>query len=341
MDTLLSREDWSTLRLVHLQDLMESVSSYLIIKAPDFDIVAKLSPLEVYSADNLGELLHSRLSGDATFYPSDEIGNRVMSIGPNIPCVIDPLGLYHVAREGSSHFAEHSNLLVDEMDCSNLCRAVIKYGQTDGSRSSGQFRVNLGCGGQHMPGGVPAKLIGFDFEKRLVNDNCFDSVATLQSVGSLTEFVWNVMVGLQKESKDPPIGPDKRRHEEYGRVLSRKLNMDDSVGFEDITLVVSILSPRFDGVNEHRDKMNDSLVGYRRTGTLNICFVLGEETFIQLQVRHVCMITYIITIANYVVVNSHHLFTVIFPGHRQFPEGDSAVHGPFLVWRGRYYEACC
>jgi hypothetical protein len=101
-ESLLSREDWSTLCLVHLDDLLKSVSSYLIIKAPDFDIVAQLSPLEVYSADNLGELLHSRMSGDATFYPSDEIGSRVMNIDPNIPCVIDRLGLYHVAREGSS-----------------------------------------------------------------------------------------------------------------------------------------------------------------------------------------------------------------------------------------------
>jgi hypothetical protein len=228
--------------------------------------------------------LHSRISGDSHFYPTDEIGNRVMNIGPNIPSVIDPLGVYHVVREGSSHFAEHSNLLVDEKEFSNLCLAVIKYGKNDGSRSTGQFRVNLGCGGQHMPGGVPAKLVGFDFEKRLQDDNCFDSVTTLHSIGSLTEFLWNVMVGIQKESKDPPIAPDKIRHEEYGRVLSRKLNMDDMVGFEDITLVVSILSPRFDGVNEHCDKMNDSLVGYRRTGTLNICFVLGESTIIQFQV---------------------------------------------------------
>jgi hypothetical protein len=315
-ESFLSREDWSTLRLVHPDDLMESVSSYLIIKAPDFDIVAKLSPLEVYSADNLCKHLHCRMSGNSNFYPSDEIGNRVMSIGPNIPCVIDPLSLYHVAREGSSHFAEHSNLLLDEKECSNLCLALIKYGKNDSSRSAGQFRVNLGCGGQHMPGGVPAKLVGFDFEKRLHDDNCFDSVATLQSVGLLTEFLWNVMVGIQKESKDPPIAPDKRRHEEYGRVLSRKLNMDDSVGFEDITLVVSILFPCFDGVNEHCDKMNDSLIGYRRTGTLNICFVLGEVNIIQLQVRKAgTTITYLITIINYSKVNSHHLPLVIFTGH--------------------------
>jgi hypothetical protein len=58
-DSLLSREDWSTLRLARHDELVQSVLSYLIIKAPDFDIVALLSPLEVYSADNLGVLLHS------------------------------------------------------------------------------------------------------------------------------------------------------------------------------------------------------------------------------------------------------------------------------------------
>jgi hypothetical protein len=315
MESLVSHEDWSTLRLVRPEELVKSVCSYLIIKAPDFDIVAKLSPLEVYSADNLGVLLHRRISGDAHFYPKDAIGSRAMLIGPNIPCVIDPSGIYHVAREGSSHFAEHSNLLVDEKECSNLCLAVIKYGKSDGTRSAGQFRVNFGCGGQHMPGGVPAKLVGFDFEKRLQDDNCFDSAATLQSVGSLTEFLWNVMVGIQREARDPPIAPDKRRHEEYGKVLSQKLNMDDSVGFEDITLVVSILSPRFDGVHEHCDSMNDSLVGYRRTGTLNICLVLGKSTIIQLQVSPTADITYLNTSLHSLNVNSNHPSHVIFIGH--------------------------
>jgi hypothetical protein len=323
-DSLVSREDWSTLRLVRHDELVESLSSYLIIKAPDFDIVAQLSPLEVYSADNLGVLLHSRMSGNSRFYPTDKIGSRAMSIGPNIPCVIDPSGLYHVAREGSSHFAEHSNLLVDEKECSNLCQAVIKYGKSDGSRSDGQFRVNFGCGGQHMPGGVPAKLVGFDFEKRLQEDDSFDSVATLKSVGSLTEFLWNVMVGLQREAKDPPIAPDKRRHEEYGRLLSEKLNMDDSVSFEDITLVVSILSPRFDGVREHCDKMNDSLVGY----------------IIHFQVCCITISSELNTTTFYFIVNSYHLSCVLFLGHSQLPKGNSPVHDPVLPWCGRHQEAC-
>jgi hypothetical protein len=233
---LACEQDWSNLRLLNLDELVKSVSSYLIIRAPDYDIVAELNPLEVYSADNLGELLHSRLTGDANFYPNDVIGDKVMRIGPNVPSFIDRAGLYHVAREGSSHFQEHLHLLIDVEKCSNLCRALIKYGKTDGSRSAGQFRVNFGCGGQHMPDGVPAKLVGLDFEKRLQEDDCFESSTTLQSVGSLTEFLWNVMVGIQREAMDPPIAPDQRRHEEYGRVLSQKLNMEVSVGFEDITL---------------------------------------------------------------------------------------------------------
>jgi hypothetical protein len=335
-DSLVSREDWSTLRLVRHDELVESVSSFLIIKAPDFDIVAQLSPLEVYSADNLGVLLHSRMSGDSHFYPTDKIGSRAMSIGPNIPCVIDPSGIYHVAREGRSHFAKFSNLLVDEKECSNLCQAVIKYGKSDGSRSDGQFRVNFGCGGQHMPGGVPAKLVGFDFEKRLQEDDSFDSVAMLKSVGSLTEFLWNVMVGIQREAKDPPIAPDKRRHEEYGRILSQKLTMDDSVSFEDITLVVSILSPRFDGVREHCDKMNDSLVGYRRTGTLNICFVLGTSIIIHFQVRCITISTKLNTTTLYLIVNSYHLSCVLLIGHSQLPKGNSPVHDPVLLWCGRH-----
>jgi hypothetical protein len=316
-------EDWSKLRLVHYDELIQSVSSYLIIRSPDYDLVAQLNPLEVYSADNLGQLSHSRVTGDAKFYPGNVIGDKVMSIGPHVPYVIDPIGLYHVAREGSPHFQEHLHLLIDVEKCRNLCRAVIKFGKTDDSRSAGQFRVNIGCGGQHMPGGVPAKLVGLDFEKSLHEDDCFETSSILQSVGCLTEFVWNVMVGIQREANDPKIAPDKLRHEEYALFLSKYLGMDEAVGFEDITLVVSILYPRFDGVNEHCDKMNDSMIGYKRTGTLNMCFALGHGIIIQLQVRDV-------TIIHFFLANAHP--PVICIGHSQLSEGYSALHVPLLFW---------
>jgi hypothetical protein len=288
-DSLLARDDWCEFRLVHSDEMARRVSSFLIIKATHCDIVAKLSPLEVYSADNLVTFPHSRMSGDAKFFPNDAIGEKVMIIGASVPCVIDCASLYHVAREDSSFFQEYGHLLADKNVCSDLCRAVIKYGKSDGSRSSGQFRVNLGCAGQHRPGGIPAKLVGLEFAESLDGDESFGKVPMLVAIGKLTEFLWNVMVGLQREAKDPPIAPDKRRHDAYGRHLSSYLKMNESVGFEDITLVASILSPRHDGVNEHCDQMNDSLIGYRRTGTLNMCFVLGDDIIIQFQV---CVVAY-------------------------------------------------
>ena len=97
------------------------------------------------------------------------------------------------------------------------------------------------------------------------------------------------MVGLQRDSNGSPLAPDRNRHELYARFLCEKLFMDNSVGFEDVTLVVSILFPRVDGVNEHVDRMNDSLMGYTRTGTLNLCFKFNENVIIHFQVCVRCV----------------------------------------------------
>jgi hypothetical protein len=241
--------------------------------------------MEVYSADNLGQHLHCRVSGPPDMDPKKHtMASKVTIIGPNSPCVTDPTGLYHVAREGSSYFQEHGALMVSPDLISALCQAVIKYGKVDGSRSSGQFRINIGCGGQHRPDGVPAKLVGLDFVKRLENDEVLDRESVLRSIGSLTEFLWQTMVGLQRDTKGSPLAPDRDRHELYARVLCEKLFMDKCVGIEDVTVVVSILFPCFGQVNEHVDKMNDSLIGYTRTGTLNMCFKLNEDIIIHFQV---------------------------------------------------------
>jgi hypothetical protein len=285
-ETLLQDFDWTSFRLVTHDELAQSVASYLIIRTKDNgDLLSKLSPMEVYSADNLGLHQHCRVSGPSDTDPTKHtMASKYTLIGPSSSCVTDPTGLYHVAREGSSYFQEHGSLLLSPKSLSDLCQAVVKYGKVDGSRSSGQFRINIGCGGQHRPNGVPAKLVGLDFAKSLESDDTFNCDLMLRSIGSLTEFVWKTMVGLQRDAKGSPIAPDRNRHELYARFLCEKLFTDSSVGFEDVTLVVSILFPRFDGVNEHVDRMNDSLMGYTRTGTLNICLKLNEEIIIHFQV---------------------------------------------------------
>jgi hypothetical protein len=279
--------DWSSFRLVSQDELAQSVASYLIIRTEENgDLLSKLSPMEVYSADNLGKHLHCRVSGPPGTDPRKlSTACKVTTIGPASACVTDPTGLYHVAREGSSYFLEYGSLLVSPGSMSDLCQAVVKFGKVDGLRSSGQFRINIGCGGQHRPNGVPATLVGLDFVTSLEqSDGMFNRDSTLRSIGSLTEFLWMTMVGLQRDAKGSPLAPDRKRHELYARVLCNKLFMDDCVGIEDVTVVVSILFPRFDGVSEHVDMMNDSLLGYTRTGTLNMCFMLNDFIIIHFQV---------------------------------------------------------
>jgi hypothetical protein len=241
--------------------------------------------MEVYSADNLGQHPHCRVSGPPDMDPNKQTSaSKVTFIGLSSPCVIDSTGLYHVAREGSCYFEEHGSLLLSAGVMADLCQAVVKYGKVDGSRSSGQFRINIGCGGQHRPNGVPAKLVGLDFVKRLEEDDTMSCDAVLRSIGSLTAFLWKTMVGMQRDAKGSPLAPDWNRHQLYASFLCAKLSMDNSVGFEDVTLVVSILFPRFDCVHEHVDQMNDTLMGYTRTGTLNLCFKFNEDIIIHFQV---------------------------------------------------------
>jgi len=57
------------------------------------------------------------------------------------------------------------------------------------------------------------------------------------------------------------------------------------VGFEDITLVISLITGKeCDVVSEHTDVMNDNLGGYSRTCVFNACFSLEQDTFIHMQV---------------------------------------------------------
>ena len=57
------------------------------------------------------------------------------------------------------------------------------------------------------------------------------------------------------------------------------MDMDVEVGFEDVTLVVSLLHPVSHDVSMHKDTMNDTLVGYTRTAAFNLVMIDdGEDT---------------------------------------------------------------
>ena len=104
-----------------------------------------------------------------------------------------------------------------------------------------------------------------------------DADKVLLSIGRLTEFIWQVMVDMQRQSCDFPLAPDSTRHKSYAMHLSTHLGMNENVAFEDITIAVSVIHPFYNNLNEHKDVMNDNISGYTRTGCLNMCFRFNEN----------------------------------------------------------------
>ena len=265
--------------LIHPTTMREHVSSYLLVHTEDgVDIVSKLSSLEVSSADNLYMRRHGRFSGDKTFYPSNYVGDVRLSFESNAKSFIDRRSRYfHVARESSSYLKQHGRLLPSIAQLKSLCEAVVAHGKHDATRSNGQFRVNIGCGGQDRRDGVPCHLHDSGFQKRLEADPQFDSVLIRRSIGQCTEMIWKICQDMQRDASDSPMAQDHIRTRMYSSHLATYLMMNEEVGFEDVTIVLSHLYPIANDVSYHVDLMNDSVAGYTRTCCLNISLLLLED----------------------------------------------------------------
>lgn len=147
------------------------------------------------------------------------------------------------------------------------------YGKVDTKQAIGQYRVNIGNGGQNWVNGAPCQLHGMQFQKALEMDKKFDTTAVLQSIGQLTEFTWRAMCALQNNASDHPIAHDAIRKKLYAAHLNEYLNIDKDVGFEDLTLVVSSLYPTTSDVAKHKDTMNDTIAGYTRTAAFFLVLI--------------------------------------------------------------------
>jgi hypothetical protein len=276
-ESMASFEDnvWSRLRLITADELETQLQSYLIIHRHDgVNVVSGLSPLEVYSADQLRDWSHCRLSSPTPFFPKSNVGPVYLHIRSDADQFLDTHSKsFHIARERSDNFLEHSSLLPTMQQILVLCKAIVRHGKVDTKRAFGQHRINIGNGGQNWVNGAPCQLHGLSFEKELEKDEQVDTTEVLQSIGRLVEFTWRVMCSLQDDTNDNPIAPDFFRKKMYAQKLNQYLNMDDEVGFEDLTLVVSSLLPVTHEVSEHKDTMNDTLAGYTRTACFNLVMI--------------------------------------------------------------------
>jgi len=195
-----------------------------------------------------------------------------MPLGVIKKAYIDASGkTFHISRKGSESFDEHSQHLPPNIQ--DLCQAIVEHGVVDEKRAAGQYRMNIGNGGLNWVNGAPCLLHGMKFEDSLRKDNRFNSTEILQTIGRVTEFSWYVASSLQEQAADPPMAPDTIRKQMYARHLNEYLSMDNEVGFEDLTLVVSSLHPVIHSVRDHKDVMNDTLSGYTRTVAFNMVLI--------------------------------------------------------------------
>jgi hypothetical protein len=79
----LSSLAWTSMTLASRSEVKSCISSHLLIRRDDgIVLVAELSPLEVYSANMLYKLPHSRLTGPKGFFPPrSQVGSAVLSVG--------------------------------------------------------------------------------------------------------------------------------------------------------------------------------------------------------------------------------------------------------------------
>jgi hypothetical protein len=271
--------EWSKINFLDPEQMRNHVESFLLIHScrDGVDILSELSTIEVYSANNLHELSHCRLSGRFPFkVPREKLSAATMYLRNDSAHFIDKATKsYHVAREGSDYFREFGDLLPPLSAIKDLCQAIVTHGSVDSKRAFGQCRMNIGNGGQNWVDGAPSKLHGDKVFNDMDGNGKFDAIKIRQTIGRIVEFTWVVMCALQKEANDHPIASDRTRRQLYSKYLTDFLLIDnEEVAFEDITLVISPLYPSPCSVSEHTDVMNDTLSGYTRTAAFNL--VLGS-----------------------------------------------------------------
>ena len=325
--------EWTSIRLATQSEITSRVSSHLLIHRDDgVTVIEELAPLEVYSADMLYKLRHSRQTSEQGRFPKSEVGSVYLSIGAEVPKFIDPSSRsFHVAREESSYFKEHGNLLPSMPKITTLCKAVLRYGKHDQTRSAQQFRVNIGCGGQHRPDGKPETLIGLQFQKTMVRDPDFNDEEVISTIGKLTEFTWSILKDMQVDANDGTLAPDKARQRQYASHLTKYLGTSGDVGFEDVTIVVGVLYPLMPSVAEHVDCMNDSVAGYTRTGALNVVLSMGhDEDVILLHLQVICNFRRVIR--EYLLPFQYLLSSIVVHCNQVFSQV-AKIHKPIIWWQ--------
>lgn len=265
---------------------MRGVTARLVMECPDFDIRLYHSPVELYVAWQLHEIVHQ-----FEVKPNEDKETTLLRPTIIIPDVGDlPMVKPYlvVARRGGTVFENYFPPELFQIDIAALVRFIFKHGKSDPRRSTTTTgrgsrtttgahqlsvpvlgsRFDFGCAGQASEPGLEyfrpktlCKTEPFDVDKR-------KGETVLAILGRIVDAMCDCTHHLCDKHFGRSYTINRRRFMEFASKL-RDLMYGKKADVEWITLQLLNLS-HFQGGNLHLDVLNDPREGYNRT----MCFCL-------------------------------------------------------------------
>lgn len=305
-DVAKSNRHWNALnlRVPSTHQLRSMCTSVFRMDLPSgSEILSELSPMECYTALGLNQHLHGRLTSTPLKLPGDRAStiHWIGSSDDSASVEENRQHFYSVVRREHPIFQTHcAHASIggsgdDLKDLKDLARAVVTYcvekgvppdpnrsqpTLDDNTPTTRQYRINVGSVSQ-----AKKEIVGRDFFDFLKTKRQFNVDHIKHTIGNTALLAWLCQDDLQEAAGGPKLSPDKVREEMFAKPLRDFLGMKgNAFKGEDITVVVGVLSPNFDGCVKHYDTLNDWRIGYDRTATFN-AVLLSDDNKVAISIQ--------------------------------------------------------
>ena len=273
----------NSLSIITEKKMNEMLASHLVIITDRIQMITKLANIEFYQAGGLFDWYHYRKTSTSSTFPKEaELRSYVYIPSTEIQHIDYSNDVLDVLRQNSPIFRRHSHLIAGNIQ--EFLRQIILIGEIDHNRSSKQFCIDISNGGLSMSDGIPTDIVGKRYIEKLKSEE--KQLIFKSTLGRLVMFIWQVMKSIQEEANRPPLATNKSRLHQYSEKLMKYLELSPEgiPPVESLTLVVGILYPLYSDVDGHRDRLNDSMYSYSKTGALNMCFCDNQDRVYHLQI---------------------------------------------------------
>ena len=214
---------WEGCQIISKTRMQSLLSTALFIDVESTLYILNTSPIEIYCARLLKNRYHWRNTkiGNAAEMNFNISNSVSVNIPSDIPEFIDQLDNVHVVRPGSGTFERHAEKTnLDVLEVMKLCMTM---GDQDSARRTADFHrvMNFGIKPELETKETTPDVYG---SKYFVGMHKDEQLKVKSSIGSMIDFIWNVLQNIQSDLKKPSIGSDKSRSRKYGTPIREFFN---------------------------------------------------------------------------------------------------------------------